>query len=92
MPKLSPAAQAVSNSAEAAQYAYWNILDKDEDGNLVPEIYEMIAAAAIRAAADQVVPAVPFDRRCITEERWDERDDIRAELLGIAAELDGTND
>jgi hypothetical protein len=46
-------------------------------------------ADAIRAAADQVVPAVPFDRRYITDERRDARDDIRAELLAIAAELEG---
>jgi hypothetical protein len=46
------------------------------------------AAAALRAAADQVVPAVLLDRRYITEERWDARDDIRFELLSIAAELE----
>ena len=46
-------------------------------------------AAAIRAATNQVVPPVPFDRRCITEEVWDARDDVRAELLTIAAELEG---
>ena len=46
------------------------------------------AAAALEAAADQVVPSVPFDRRYTTQERWDARDDIRFELLAIAAELE----
>ena len=45
-------------------------------------------AAALRAVADQVVPSVPFDRRYTTQERWDARDDIRFELLAIAAELE----
>ena len=45
-------------------------------------------AAALQAAADQVVPPTPFDRRYTTQERWDARDDIRAELLAIAAELE----
>ena len=46
------------------------------------------AAAALRAVADQVVPPTPFDRRYTTQERWDARDDIRFELLAIAAELE----
>ena len=45
-------------------------------------------AAALRAAVDQVVPPTPFDRRYTTQERWDARDDIRFELLAIAAELE----
>ena len=46
-------------------------------------------AAAIRAATDMVVPPAPFDRRYTTEEAWDARDDVRAELLTIVAELEG---
>jgi hypothetical protein len=61
----------------------------DAAGASEPGIYATIAAA-LRAAADQVVPAVLFDRRYITEERWDARDDIRSELLAIATELDPT--
>jgi hypothetical protein len=57
---------------------------------ICPAPADEIAAAAIRAAVDQVVPAVLFDRRYITEERWDARDDIRSELLSIATELDPT--
>ena len=48
-----------------------------------------IAAAALRAAANELIPPVEFDRRYTTRERWDARDDIRAELLAIAAELEG---
>jgi hypothetical protein len=61
----------------------------DAAGASEPGIYATIAAA-LRAAADQVVPAVLLDRRYITEERWDARDDIRFELLSIANELDPT--
>ena len=45
-------------------------------------------AAAIHTVADRVVPPDPFDWRYITEEKWDARDDVRAELLTIAAELE----
>ena len=44
--------------------------------------------AALKAAADQLIPPVEFDRRYTTQERWDARDDIRAEILAIAAELE----
>ena len=46
------------------------------------------AAAALQAVADQLIPPVEFDRRYTTQERWDARDDIRFELLAIAAELE----
>ena len=49
------------------------------------------AAAVVRELAEQVVPAVPFDRRYTTEESWNARDDVRAETLAIAAELEGAN-
>ena len=70
---LSPAAQAVLD----ATLSRW------------PRNLEWVLAAALRAAADQVVPPTPFDRRYTTRERWDARDDIRAEILAIAAELEG---
>jgi hypothetical protein len=77
MTELSSAAKAVLDAA--MQY------------EINPECYSReIAAAALRAVADQVVPAVLLDRRYITEERWDARDDIRFELLSIANELDPT--
>ncbi len=67
---LSPAAQAVLDAA--VQY------------EINPECYSReIAAAALRAVADQVVPPDPCgDDCCITQS-----EQIRAELLAIAAEL-----
>jgi hypothetical protein len=50
---------------------------------------KLSVAAALRAAADELIPPVEFDRRHTTQERWDARDDIRFELLAIAAELEG---
>ena len=70
---LSPSAQAVLDAYETSY-----IESSTESG----------LAAALRAAADQVVPPTPFDRRYTTQERWDARDDIRAELLAIVAELE----
>jgi hypothetical protein len=50
-----------------------------------------IAIAALRAAADQVLPEqLTIPDGDLTEQtyRWDERSGIRAELLAIAAELE----
>jgi hypothetical protein len=75
---LSPAAQAVLKAANGrSSYGPDDCLNESR----------WIAAAALRAAADQVVPFTPFDRRYTTRERWDARDDIRSDLLAIAAEL-----
>jgi hypothetical protein len=53
---------------------------------------EQCLAAALRAAADQVVPDEPDYmrawRRCT--DWWDKHDSIRSELLAIANELDPT--
>ena len=52
-------------------------------------------AAAFRALADQVVPEQPtIPEGDLTEQtyRWDERSGIRAAILAIATELEGTND
>ena len=73
MTDLSPAAQAVLDAAFAVE----------DEWDTIPMI-----AAALRAAANQLIPPVEFDRRYTTQERWDARDDIRAELLAIAAELE----
>lgn len=52
---LGTIAQSVSNAAETAQYRYWETSDKcTKDENWALE-YEMIAAAVLRAAADQLV-------------------------------------
>ena len=75
---LSPAAQAIWDAWNDAYEAQGPLEGMDQP-----------LAAALRAAADQVVPSVPFDRRYITEDKWDARDDIRAELLAIADELEG---
>ena len=82
---LSPAAQAVMDAANGFSSC---------SGVPAPAICRwsmptQIAAAALRAVADQVVPPVQFNRRYTTEERWDARDDVRAEILAIAAELEG---
>lgn len=69
MAELSPAAQAVITATAEQVLA-------DRRINM-----EHIAAAALRAAADQVVPANGSRRN----------NEIRAELLAIAAELEGNN-
>ena len=81
MTTLSPAAQAVIN---AARLAYW-----DADVTR-PESSHQIAAAVLRAAADQVVP---YENKP-AESSWqvgflDAWAQIRRELLAIAAELEG---
>ena len=71
---LSPATRAVLYDA----HNRW--LDVDDD------IPAQVAAAALRAAADQVVPSnLCGDDCCITQ-----CEQIRAELLAIAAELEGS--
>jgi hypothetical protein len=73
MTDLSPAAQAV-----------WEAFNQDEPGVFVD--YGDCLAAALRAAADQVVPLprLPYDSCCDVHAAA-----IRAELLAIAAELEG---
>ena len=74
MTDLSPAAQAVF-TAFGTHPLHADHIAQD----LVPAL-----AAALRAAADQVVPADPCgDDCCITQ-----CEQIRAELLAIAAELE----
>jgi hypothetical protein len=80
---LSPAAQAVR---DAAFSAYWSAEQE------APNDEGMIAAAALRAAADQVVPEEPLyggDQRWMWER--DARQACRKKLLAIAAELEGGN-
>jgi hypothetical protein len=81
MTELSPQAQAV---LDAAFSAYWSAEQE------APNDEGMIAAAALRAAADQVVPdAANYLRAAINSvDWWDAHDQIRAELLAIAAELE----
>jgi hypothetical protein len=77
---LSPAAQAV---LDAAFSAYWSAEQE------APNDEGMIAAAALRAAADQVVPD---HANSVGDAHDDARRDqwmrIRRKLLAIAAELE----
>jgi hypothetical protein len=72
---LSPAAQAVLDAVAKAQL-----------GSCYTQ-FESIAAAALRAVADQVVPEQkPWHRTGLPGST---RHDVRAELLAIADELEG---
>ena len=73
---LSPAAQAVRAAALAT---YDGSIPKDDN---LWALDRASVAAALRAAADQVVPSDGSRR---TKE-------IRADILAIAAELEGAND
>lgn len=61
-----------------------------------------VAAAAIRAAVDRVVPEQcespagegepwPRDYQLMSDSKWEQRQQIRTEFLAIASELDGGN-
>jgi hypothetical protein len=80
MTDLSPAAQAI---AKAAWAAFWS------SEAMAPNDAEVIAAAAICALADQVVPETKEPRNQLEYELgdWDARDDVRREILAIATEL-----
>jgi hypothetical protein len=74
---LSPAAQAVINAAVEGGGGY---------GRATPVLHARIAAA-LRAAADQVVPSDPCGNKCCITE-WEL---IRADFLAIVAELGNYN-
>jgi hypothetical protein len=83
--ELSPAAQAVlaSYHKEAIDYIEsWGSFS-----------HKRGMAAALRAAAEQVLPKIPTSSYLEDYEFgvWDAREDARNELLAIAAELDSTN-
>ena len=77
MAELSPAAQAVVNGAIELDY-----------GAPTPALFRRLAAA-LRAAADQVVPEEPLYGG---DQRWewerDARQSSRKKMLAIAAELE----
>ncbi len=77
MIELSPAAQAVLD----AYRSIW--LDEPLECDVE------CLAAALRAAADQVASPIPDD---CTADVFNRQLKIRAELLAIAAELEGGND
>lgn len=77
-PPLSPAAQAV--------------LDAAEDDCIHPVDRHRIAAAALRTAADQVVPErdYPDTEEWLGQSAWAQAESgVRLRLLAIAAELKG---
>ena len=77
MTELSPQAQAVYDAVR----------------EICPAPADEIAAAALKAAADQVVPEEPLH---YGDQRWmferDARQACRKKFLAIAAELEGGND
>jgi len=75
MSELSPAAQAVDD-------AYWKTINDKWD---IYDRHRARIAAALRAAADQVVPVprLPYDSCCDVHASA-----IRADLLTIAIELE----
>ena len=80
MTDLSPAAQAVLDAFAADNYGVW--LEGDPER----------LAAALQAAADQLVPVEEEKPlRLALRPRWDARQLIRAEILAIASELEGSN-
>ena len=86
MSTLSPAAQAV---IDAAAKAYWK---PDE---MCPADPDDIAAAALRAAVEQVLPQEGngFDQgdTLIALAKRDERSRLRLEFLAIATELENAS-
>jgi len=75
---LSPAAQAVYD-------AWYEAIDAYSEQDPPPQL-----AAALRAAADQVVPLrrKPLYADSAEESAWSAQQDTREELLAIAAELE----
>ena len=87
---LSPAAQAVLKAANGrSSYGPDDCLNESR----------WIAAAALQAAADQVVPAESENEAldfCFSDDiaewaQWSQRQHTRLKLLAIAAELKATN-
>ena len=78
MTNLSPAAQYIVNAAVESGGGY---------GRATPVLHARLAAA-LRAAADQVVPETAPPLIGTPFVRWDAMDEIRAQLLAIADELE----
>jgi len=78
---LSPAAQAVWHAYETADCDHFEIDPRQAS-----------LAAALRAAADQVVPDEPDYMRAAvpSTDWWGKHDQIRSELFALATELDPT--
>lgn len=72
----------LSLAAQTVLHAYGNCIG-GVDAMMGSERRGLVAA--LRAAADQVVPHDP-----LAAPMWTDRDEIRAEFLSIAAELEGS--
>ena len=72
----------LSPAAQAVRDAFFN----------GPDDFMASIAAALRAAADQVVPDEPDYMRAAvpSTDWWDKHDQVRSELFAIANELDPT--
>jgi len=82
MTELSPQAQAVKD-AVIALYS-----DQQQIRDWGWRLDAPTVAAALRAAADQVVPESAPPQSAYLFVRWDAMDEIRAQLLAIADELE----
>jgi hypothetical protein len=87
MTDLSLAAQAVLDTALDAEFC---IEFSDLEATMKASV-QRVVAAALRAAADQVVPLrrKPLYLGSSEESTWSAQQDTREELLAIAAELEG---
>jgi hypothetical protein len=97
MTELSPAAQAVKD-AVIALYS-----DQQQIRDWGWRLDAPTVAAALRAAADHTVPEQaeppcgenepwPQSYQLMADSKWEQRQQTRAELFAIAAELEGSND
>ena len=82
MPELTPAAKAVKDEV-------WAVIAFNNGNDQILQCVDVIAAAAIRAAADQVLPYTDPEARNLAQRiRWRARQHARVELLDIAYDLD----
>jgi hypothetical protein len=80
-----PTKMVLSSAAQAVRDAFFN----------GPDDFTASIAAALRAAADQVMPEEPpltqrQARNIVRVKRYQQRQQIRSELLALATELDTT--
>jgi len=98
MTDLSPAAEAVLNAVTLNRYDVPYYACLKSIGQIKSDV-----AAALRGVADQVAPEQteppcgesepwPQSYQLMADSKWEQRQQIRAELLAIAAELEGAND
>ena len=82
-------------SPSDATQAMWDAFENARDGEYVEGVWVVnertMLAAALRAAADQVVPEQACQIYGLTQ-RENERQQVREELLASAAELEDLDD